>query len=299
MVLMFRYCVNSEYMPLEAVLLCRPERRIEGIACPGDVLHVGKIDYAGLAEEYEGIIKLYKTLKIKVYFIDSRKIKGTDESYIFNLMYARDLFFMISKGAILSRMCFDIRRDEVKYAQRALRRIRVFIRKSIQAGATFEGADALWVNDRLVVVGTGKRTNAEGFMQVKEELRSDGVRCVSVPAPQGSLHLLGALQFVDSNLALVRADSINPQILDLLKRNKIKVISIPEGPELIKKQAMNFVTIAPRTIIMPSGCPRTKKIYEKAGLKVAAEVKATGLAAGGGGLACATGILARGFPAKI
>lgn len=290
---MFHYRLDSEYKPLKAVLLCRPQIEIGGIACPRDVLHAGKIDYIHFSKEYDDLIKLYKKLKIKVYLVDPRKIKGTDDRYIFNLIYARDLFFMTPKGAILSKMSEAVRQDEVRYVERALRRRKVFIRKSIQGSATFEGADALWVNGRLVIVGVGKRTNQEGFLQLKEELKRDCVACVSVPAPQSSLHLLGALQFVDSNLVLVRGNLISPGTLELLKRNKIEAANIPENGELTKNEAMNFVTIAPREIIMPAACPRTKKIYERLGIKVAAEAQTAELVKGAGGLACATGILCR------
>jgi N-dimethylarginine dimethylaminohydrolase len=287
------YRVDSEYKPLKAVLLCRPQPQIQAIACPADVLHSGKIDHAEISREYDELVKVYKKFKIKVFFISPRKIKGTDDSYIFNLIYVRDLFFMTTRGAILSKMAIEVRRDEVRYAKRALGAIDAPVRGSIQGSATFEGADALWVNSRLAVVGVGNRTNTAGFSQIKKELSRDGIQCVCVPAPKASIHLLGALQLVDSDLALARIDLISPVIPKFLKKNKIEVVNIGESDEVAKKQAMNFVTIAPRKIIMPAGCPRTKKIYERSGIKVAAEVEAEELVKGAGGLACATGILTR------
>jgi arginine deiminase len=56
---------------------------------------------------------------------------------------------------------------------------------------------------------------------------------------------------------------------------------------------MNVVTVAPRRVIMAAGCPGLKRLYEKAGLRVAAEVKISQLINGAGGIACATGILSR------
>lgn len=288
-----RYRVDSEYRPLNAVLLCRPQAKMHNIARPKDALHCGKINYAGLAREYDELVKVYKKFKIMVFFIDPRKIKGTNESYIFNLIYARDLFFMTARGAILSKMAVEVRRDEVRYAKRALGSINVSVRRSMQGNATFEGADALWVNSRLVLVGVGNRTNTAGFSQIEKELGQDGIHCVCVPAPKASIHLLGALQLVDSNLAMARRDLVSPVILKFLKKNKIEVVNIGESDEVTKKQAMNFVVIAPRQIIMPAGCPRTRKIYERSGIKIVAAVEAEELVKGAGGIACATGILAR------
>ena len=290
---MFRYFVNSEYKPLKAVLLCQPCPEIENSDNPLEVLHLKRIDYAGIKKEYEQIVKVYKKLKIKVLSINSKKIENTDDRHVFNLIFTRDLFFMTPRGAIMAKMFSDIRRDEVQYAERTLISRGVCIRKSIQGSGTFEGADALWVNDHLVVVGIGKRTNAIGFQQLEKELKRDGIRCVGVPAPVDTLHLLGALQFVDSDLALVRIDLVQKEVINFLKKNKISIIAIPENTETVKRQAMNFVVAGPKKIIMASHCPQTKKNCKRASIKIAAEIPLTQLVNGGGGLACATGILAR------
>jgi len=285
--------VDSEYKPLEAVLLCRPHPKIENVDNPKKALHLAKINYAIIEKEFEQIIKLYKKLKIKVFFIDPFKIESSDEGCVLNLIFTRDHFFMTPAGAIMARMFSDIRRSEVKYAERTLKAAGACVRKVIRDSGTFEGADALWVDSRLVIVGVGNRTNPEGFQQIKEELRENHIKCVCVPAPQGVLHLLGALQFIDSDLALIRADLVDPEIINLLKENKIKMIMLSESSEISKKQAMNFVTVAPRTVIMSAGCPHTKKIYEKSGIRIAAETLIPQLVRGGGGLACATGARTR------
>ncbi len=288
-----RYSVNSEYKLLKAVLLHKPGPEIEEFDNPEGVLYVRKIDYKIIEKEYRQIIEMYKKLKIKVYLIDANRIDGGDRRYLFNMMYTRDLLFMTPEGAIISKMAHDVRQDEVKYAERTLRSIDIPIRKTIEGSGTFEGADALWVNDRSVIIGVGNRTNVEGFLQVRDELKLQGIRCVSVPAPRDTLHLLGTVQFVDSDLALVRIDSVGLEIIDFLKRNKIKIVNIPENDEAKERQAMSIVAIAPKEIIMPADCPKTKKIYQSYGIKIAAEVKISQLINGGGGLACATAIITR------
>lgn len=289
-----RYYYNSEYRPLRSVLLSVPSPEIEKVDEPGKAFYSKIIDYDILKKEYNKLVKVYKKLKIKVNFINAKKIADTDPRYKFNLMFVRDLFFMTPKGAILSRMSSEIRRDEVRYTERSLKNIKVPIIGSIQGEGTLEGADALWVNEKLVLVGVGNRTNTKGFLSLKKELRRQGVQCVRVPVPGGVLHLLGALQFVDSGLALVRTELVDVKIIDLLRKNRIRIIAIPENREVRVKYAMNFVTVAPKRIIMPADCPRTKKIYEKSGIKIIAEVSATQLSNGGGGIACATGVLSRG-----
>jgi N-dimethylarginine dimethylaminohydrolase len=290
---MLCYSVDSEYKPLRAVLLSRPCPEMGRVARPQDVLYSARVDYALIKKESEVFARLCRKFKIRAAFLDPRKQKKTGAKYVYNLLFTRDHFFMTPAGAILSRMAHVVRRDEVVYARKALNAAGVIVRKTIDGRGTFEGADALWVTDKLVVLGVGNRTNLEGFRQVKKELSRDGIECVRVLAPRGTLHLLGALQIVDNKLALARAGQLDLKIISLLKGQKINIISIPENTEVIKKHAMNFVTIGPGKVMMASGCPVSRRIFERAGIKIAAEAPAFQLAHAGGGLACAAGILAR------
>lgn len=290
---MLDYSVDSEYKPLKAVLLSRPHLQIDNIDNPKGVLHLAKIDYPAIESEFDRVVKLYKELKIRTFFIDPFKIKSVDKRCLFNLIFTRDHFLMTPRGAIMARMSSDIRRGEVKYAQEALRAAGISIRKAVSGRGTFEGADALWVTDKLVVVGVGNRTNAEGFRQIKEELEQDNIECARVPAPDGVLHLLGALQFVDVDTVLIRAELVAKEIIKFLKEIKMKIIMVSENAELRDKQAMNFVTIAPRKIIMPASCPQTKRIYENSQIKIAGEIQVSQFVCAHGGVGCITGILSR------
>lgn len=283
--------VDSEYNRLGAVLLYMPGPEIGQIKNPKAAMHISRIDPRVLDAEYSDIIKAYKQLKIRVYFIEDFGNTGKDR--LFNLMYARDLFFMTPKGAIVSRMAFKIRKNEPRYAEKALKKIGIPVRKIIDGSGTFEGADALWLNKYSVIVGVGNRTNARGFRQVREELKAQGVGCVSVPAPSGTQHLLGALQFIGTNAALIRRRIVDSKLVKFLKENKIYLIDIPENKEVKEKQAMNIVVVNPREIVMGAGCPLTRRIYERNGIKIVAQLKMTQLINGAGGLACATGIIGR------
>ncbi len=293
MVVSTGFIVDTEYKPLRVVLLCQPHPRIGDITDPSTVLHVKRMDPAAAKQEHLGIAETYRKLGIAVHFIKVDQKTTGDDRFLYNLMFTRDLFFMTPRGAIMAKMFSDVRRHEVTYAKKVMGRLGIFVRKVIEGNATFEGADALWVNEKLVIVGVGKRTNEAGFIQIREELKKDGIACIKVPAPRGALHLLGAVQWVDACLAVVRVDALAPEIVKVLKRYHIKMIKLKDNLELTRKHAMNFVTIAPKQIIMPAGCPQTKKHLQGFGIKIAAEVRIAQLVNGGGGLACATGILSR------
>ena len=146
----------------------------------------------------------------------------------------------------------------------------------------------------LVAVGVGSRTNRRAYEQIKDILKQADVECVALPSYQTQTqHLLGTVQIVDRDLALVRHEIADNAVIRLLEDHHFTVVKIPENPEVRTRQAMNIVTVSPRTIIMTAGCPETRSIYQHAGLTIAAELELSQLMHGAGGLACATGIISR------
>jgi N-dimethylarginine dimethylaminohydrolase len=100
-------------------------------------------------------------------------------------------------------------------------------------------------------------------------------------------------QIVDKDLALIRRKFATDDVIRCLESYGFHLIKIAETEEITKNQAMNIVTIAPRKIVMVANNPLTKRIYEKNGIEIAAEVEVSELIKGAGGLGCATGILCR------
>lgn len=286
------YGVDSEYKGLRAVILHRPGPEIGEIENPEEVLHVRGIDPVVLDREYDGIINLYERLGVKIFLMDA-DVPESERRSLYNLMYVRDLLFMTPEGAVISRMGHPVRQGEAACMEKTAKAIGLPVIRKIEGEATFEGADALWLDPRHVMVGIGGRTNHEGFRELDEALSRQGVKCIPVPAPSLSLHLMGSLQIVDAGLALVRAESVDKEIMAVMRKKGIKTVVIAENEEVEERHAMNIVTIGPGRVIMPSGCPVTRKVYERHGIEVAGEVETRELANGGGGLACATGILLR------
>jgi N-dimethylarginine dimethylaminohydrolase len=285
---------NSEYAKLTRVLLYRPGQEIDGYPDSAGIQHLAPISYRNLMTEYDAIISTFTSLGVAVDLIDSSPLSA-DDWYRYNLMYCRDLFFMTPQGAILGKMANQTRAAEPAYAARALKTAGVPLLHAVDGAGIFEGADALWLREDLALVGVGHRTNQAGYEQVAAVLREQQVTCLSIPSYQTKTqHLLGTVQIVDQNLALVRHEITDPAVIRLLQEQGLTVVNIPERNEVLTQQAMNIVTIAPRTIIMTTGCPETRTQLENSGLTVAAELDLTQLMRGAGGLACATGIVARG-----
>lgn len=282
----------TEYSELKAVLLYKPSARIAAHPEPEKIKHNAPIDYRILSDEFDRIVELYRSLNVHVTMIAPPHNQEDPSNY--NMMFCRDLFFMTPEGAVLAQMANDVRRGEVAHAAATLLKRSTPVVHEICGDGRFEGADALWVTPKLVAVGIGNRTNMPAFEQLQKVLKKTGVNAVALPSTQNhTQHLLGSLQIVDRDLALVRAGIISPEINGFLAKNGFKIIDVPENSEVCSRQAMNIVTISPRKIIMTTGCPATRKIYEDAGIEVVAEVEISQFINGAGGLACMTGILAR------
>ena len=284
--------VDSEYKRLEAVLLYCPGSELRSVRNPNAVQHLVRIDPGAIKKEFAGIASAFRKLGVAVHFPPRAFASGRWPEKL-NLMYVRDLFFNTREGAVVSRMASAVRAGEEKHASLALAELGVPIARTISGRGLFEGADALWLDAKTVVCGVGNRTNAEGFAQLKEVLRAQGVMAVSTPLPRGVQHLLGILQIVDARLALVRVEIAPKSLVGLLVRRGFAVVPVPEIEETTARLGMNVVTVAPRTSVMPKGCPTLKRAYAVAGVAVAAEVEIGQLARGAGGLACAVGILSR------
>jgi N-dimethylarginine dimethylaminohydrolase len=290
---MNRYGLCSEYGSIKEILLYHPGPEISNHPDPTAILHLRPIDHRIMTEELVAIHKTFTGTGVGVTTIDPTPM-GEDRQYLYNMMYCRDLFFMTPAGAIMANMAHETRRSEVLYAARTLKRKKVPIIHTVCKEGRFEGADALWINERLVAVGVGNRTNMAAFDQIRQVLSEQGIDCVALPSTQtATQHLLGTVQIVDRNLALVRGAIIAPETVGFLCNHGFTVIYIPENEEVRQRQAMNIVTIAPRRIIMTAGCPATRQIFVNAGLTVVAELEISQLINGAGGLACTVGIVGR------
>jgi len=285
--------VNSEWSELQVAALYRPRSELNAIKRPQAVQHLRPLTIPRLYREYRGLLKLYRQLGIHVVELAPSLLPKALRLAPPNLMFVRDLFFNTMEGCIVGRMASRVRAGEEKFAAASLAAQGIPIRATVSGRALFEAADTLWLDTRTVLCGVGNRTNRGGYAQLKAILQSQGVHCLPVALPKGVQHLLGILQIVDGDLAVARVEKAPNSLLGHLRQCKMHVVAIGESEEVLTRQGMNFVTIRPRTIVMAKHCPKLRALYEQNGIDVAAEVEISQLCNAAGGLACATGIVAR------
>ena len=278
--------VCSEVAPLQAVLLADPGEELRGLGDPEEQLMLGAVDLGRLRSQTDAIEAFFASRGVVVH--RWRPPVAPPPNWIFQ----RDLFFMTPEGAVLARPAAPQRAGEERFVQAELANLGVPIRASLRGGATFEGADALWLDPRCVLVGVGRRTNRAGFEAVATELRAQGVEALQVPVPLGVQHLLGLVNFIDRDLAAVHGGLAPVELTELLERRGIELLRAPPGEELSLFRGMNFVTLAPREVVMPTRAPRFRAAMEARGTHCW-ELDVSEYLQAAGGLACLTGILAR------
>lgn len=284
------FAVNSEYAPLQAIILYTPRQELRNIRQPLHVQHLAPVVLPALRRQMRALAATYRRLGVRVIDLEPESRLGEVPP---NLMFLRDLFFQTPGGAVLARMASRVRAGEEKFAAAALAGHAAMLRASISGPGLFEGADALWLTPRLVAVGVGARTNRTGYLQLKRILGAQGIACASVTMPKGVQHLLGLLQIVDRDLAVLRTAKAPASLPRLLKKLGYRVIEVEETDEVRVKLGFNFVTVRPRQIVMPAGCPELKARLEAAGIKTLAEVDISQMCNAAGGIGCVTGILSR------
>ena len=284
---LWRRCgVTSEVAPLRHVLLSWPGAEMSYREPANAWLMHARPTLARLQRQVEGVVAAYRAEGVEVTV--HRPVGKPSPNHVF----LRDLFFMTPEGAILSRMAAAQRAGEERQAALALSRLGVPILATVRGRGTFEGADALWLDARTVLLGVGRRTNEEGAAQVTRLLQALGVTTHRVPVPVDSQHLLGILDFIDVDLVAVRRGAVDHGVLALFDRRGIRRLELPANVEVMRRRAMNFVTLAPRRILMPTRCPKSRRLYESEGITcVEIEVGEYLKAAGGPG--CITGIIYR------
>ena len=276
----------DEYSKVESILLHIPRRREVLGRTPGEVMYKSIPNYEKLLHEIDAYRKLLTSLGIDVY--DDAQFKDADIHGPYpNLIYQRDLGVVTPDRLILANPKYDIRKGEQDIMFATLRRngyIGPYM--ELPEDVTMEGADFFWVNENEVIISVGNRTDPEFAELFGKMYPNINIRTVHAAAEGIPQHILGGAHIVGPDTIIQRKSIIKH---DLGFKN---VIELEENEETINQYSMNIVTINNMEIIMPSGNPNTKKIYEDAGL-IVHETPTFEIGKMGGSIACCSLILKR------
>ena len=278
--------IDSEWRTLRAVLLHRPGAELEASRQPNEVQMLAPIDVGRAGEEHDAMAQAFRDQQVRVHSVDPASSPRP------NQMFCADLLFLTPQGAILARPASTVRAGEEREVARRLADLGIPILRSISGQATFEGADAAWLDTGTVAVAHGLRTNPRGIAQIAEVLVDMQVDVIAADLPYGTMHLMGLLRIVDRDLAVAWPRRTPHAVVQACRERGMQVVFLPEVDEYQMNRAVNFVTLGPRRILMEAGYTKVQEFYERHGIECIS-VAASELVKAAGGFGCLTGVLQR------
>ena len=279
--------VASEVDDLKAVLLRRPGKEIENF--DSDVVRFrDKVNAELFRKQHDEMAKIYTDHGVKVHYVEEQREDRP------NAVYCRDLMFMTPEGAIITRPGMAARRGEERYVAQALAKIGVPILRTINGDGIFEGANAMWVDRKTVILATSSRTNKSGYEQVEYELKRIGVdNIIPMQIPSSNIHIDGLMNFASHDIAMIHASQAPYDVCAALMKKGIKLLEAPSTKEVTETFGCNFVAIKPGLIVQPAGNPKSKELLEKNGIEVIS-LEMSEFIKGRGTIHCSTAFLKRG-----
>jgi N-dimethylarginine dimethylaminohydrolase len=278
--------IDSEWRVLQAVLLHRPGPELRASSNPNAVQMLAAVDEARAGEEHDAMARAYRDNQVAVHLLEPCAMPRP------NQMFCADLVFLTPQGAILARPASTVRAGEEREVARRLADLGVPILRTISGQATFEGADAAWLDASTVVVARGLRTNQRAIGQIAEVLADMQVDVITADLPFGTMHLMGLLRIVDRDLAVAWPRRTPHVVVQACRERGMQVIFLPEVDEYQMNRAVNFVTLGPRRILLEAGYTKVQEFYEQHGIECVT-VAASELVKAAGGFGCLTGVLQR------
>lgn len=279
--------VDSEWASLRSVLLHRPGDELAASAKDANAVQMLEaVDVALAQAEHDAMAEAYRANDVAVHYVEP------DGAANPNQMFCADLMFMTPEGLILARPASTLRAGEERQVARRVAALGMPILKGLSGTATFEGADAMWLDGENVIIGHGLRTNIEAIDQIAAALDEIGVDTLAVDLPYGAMHLMGMLRIADKDLAIAWPRRTPHGAVLALREHGYEVAFLPETDDDTMNRAMNFVTLGPRKILMNRGYGEIQSFYESLGIDCVT-VEARELIKAAGGFGCLTGVLHR------
>ena len=220
-------------------------------------------DPAGMAEEHEALCTLLASAGAEVV------VGQTPIGLCPDQIYVHDPALVTDRGAVLLRPGKKGRRIEVDAMAVDLVEAGLPLAARLEAPATAEGGDMLWLDDRTLLVGRGYRTNDEGVRALAEALPAVDVVVFDLPHLRGPgevLHLMSLLSLLDADLAVAYPPLMPVRLVELLAERAVEFVEVPDDE--FETMGPNVLALGPRVALALEGNPETRRRMEDAGVDV-------------------------------
>jgi dimethylargininase len=244
-------------------------------------------DPVRIVEEHEALVAALETAGAEV-------VVGEPLDAALDAIYVHDPAAVTSGGAVLLRPGKELRQIEVDAIERDFVAAGVDVLARLEAPATAEGGDMLWLDEHTLVVGRGYRTNDTGVEALRTALPGVEVLAVDLPHYHGRdevMHMLSLISPLADDLAVVYLPLMPVRLVELLDHRGIDFVEVPDDE--FETMACNVLALAPRVALTLDGNPETRKRLEAAGVEVHVYAGEELSRKGDGGPTCLTRPLVR------
>jgi dimethylargininase len=210
-------------------------------------------------------------------------------------IYVYDPALVTDAGALLLRPGKEGRRAEVEAIAADLVEAGVPIAAHLEAPATVEGGDTIWLDEHTLLVGVGYRTNEAGVEALRFALPGTDVVAFDLPHLRGPgevLHLMSLVSPLDADLAVAYPPLMPTRLVQLLAERGVELVEVPE--EEFETMGPNVLALGPRVALALEGNDETRRRLERAGVDVRVYRGEEISRKGDGGPTCLTRPLLRG-----
>ncbi len=212
-------------------------------------------------------------------------------------IYVHDPSLMTDHGAICLRMGKRQRAPEPDSHLAWFGSAGIPLLGAITPPGVAEAGDLVWLGEGRLLAGRGYRTNDAGIGQLRALLAPRGVEVISTPIPHGRgpavcLHLMSLMSMLDEGVALVDAELLAVETMELLERLGFQLVGI--DPAERATQAANVLSLGQRRLAAIDENIRTIGRLREAGFDVGTFPGSEICQNGGGGPTCLTRPILRG-----
>jgi dimethylargininase len=220
-------------------------------------------DVAKLAEEHEAFCTALGAGGAEVVLADTPLPTDPDAIYVFDPAILGD------SGAIVLRPGKEGRLVERDAIAADFENAGVPISARLEAPASADGGDTIWLDGSTLLVGRGYRTNNDGIQALQTALPGVNVLAFDLPHLHGSevvLHLLSLLSPLDEDLVVAYLPLLPVRLVQLLQELEIGIVEVPDDE--FETMGPNVLALAPRVALALEGNAETRKRLERAGVDV-------------------------------
>ena len=235
---------------------------------PTDMGHVERYGWSGVpdaaaaAAEHEELRELLASAGAEV--ILSEHDPGNPDA-----IYVYDPVLIGNGGAALLRPGKEGRLGEPAGIGASLEAVGVPIASQMDAPATAEGGDTVWLDEETLLVGHGYRTGTAGIAALRSAFPAVDVIALDLPHWVGAsevMHLMSLISPLDRDLALVYPRIAPVRLMELLAARGIEVVEVPD--EEFESMGSNVLALGPRLALALEGNDETRRRLERAGVEV-------------------------------